>query len=238
VNKQTIVDFDPTIYSKEECNWLLENLDKPVPVAMATIRPYRMPPDGKNKNNVVYPDGVNPNAVKPILDRIQELEDFQNHEGQKWVGKEAIKACIRTWLTVDAKWESDNRRTRGRAPRYPSLYSFDSRGKGHLGGPGSDNGGIKTYFDDKGERKPIAIALIPEEVVEWSPGFTETPATKDMVVNVEMSRIECFCGHTEKFKKDSRPSHNAARARFSKHLRGATEDVERHRELYTVEFKG
>jgi hypothetical protein len=234
VNKQQIIDFDPTIFSHEENKWLLENIDKPVPVALATIRAVRMPAEGRNKNNVIYPDGVNPNAVRPFLERLRELDELK----EPWQGREAIKTAIITWLAVDAKWESDHRRTRGRAPRFPSFYSFDSRGKGHFGGPGSDNGKVKTYFDGTGARKELAIPLIAEEVVEWSPGFTEKPAVSDIVVNADAHRIECFCGHTERFKEGSRPSYNAARARISKHLRTTTEDVERHREAYTLEFKG
>jgi hypothetical protein len=238
VTKTEIIDFDPTLLSKEECNWLLENIDKPTAVALSTIRVVRMPPEGRNRNSVIYPDGVNPNQMKPLLDRFQELDDFEKHQGIKWVGREAIKRCIETWLKVDAKWESDWRRTRGRAPRFPSFYSYDTRGKGHFGGPGSDNGKVKTYFNDKGERVIISMPLIAEEEVQWSPGFTEKPAAADLTVNAELKRIECFCGHTEQFKEGSRSSYNAARARISKHLRAAKDDVERHRELYTVEFKG
>jgi hypothetical protein len=238
VTKNEITEFDPTLFSKEECNWLLENIDKPVSVAMSSIRAVRLPAVGINKNNVVYPDGVNPNAVKPLLDKLQELEDLKVHQGQEWVGKEAIKSAIQTWLAVDAKWEHDWRRTRGRAPRFPGLYSFDARGKGHFGGPGSDNGRVKTYFNEKGERLPLSISLIPEETIEWSPGFTEKPVSVELTVNADLHRLECFCGHTESFKEGSRASFNASRARMSKHLRAAKDEVDRHRELYTLEFKG
>lgn len=238
MTKTEFIDFDPTIYSHEECAWLLENLDKPTYIALQSIRAVRLPAEAKNKNSVVYPDGVNPNAVKPLLDKLDQMDLDEKHSGIKWVGRDAIKQSIRTWLAVDAKWERDHRRTRGRAPRFPSFYSFDARGKAFPGGPGSDNAKIKTYFNDKGERVLLNLPLIPEEVVEWNPGFTEAPATVDLVVNASLHRIECFCGHTEQFKDGSRPSYNAARARMSKHLRAAKDEVDRHRELYTVEFKG
>ena len=238
MTKEEILDFDPTVFSPEELNWLLENIDKPTYIALQGIRGVRLPPDGKNKNSVIYPDGVNPNQVKPILEKFDQLDLDQKHSGIKWAGREAIKTAIRTWIAVDQKWEKDWRRTRGRAPRFPSFYSFDSRGKGHLGGPGSDNGRIKTYFNEKGERVMLSIPLIPEEEISWNPGFTEAPVSTDLVVNAELNRIECFCGHTERFKEGSRPSYTAARARISKHLRNTTEDIERHRELYTLEFKG
>lgn len=237
MNKTDIFEFDPTLLSREECAWLLEHIDQPTVVALGSIRAVRLPAAGMNKNNVIYPDGVNPNAVKPLLEKFTELDALQEHSGQPWIGREGVKALIRTWLAVDAKWESDHRRTRGRAPRFPSLYSFDAKGRPHLSGPGSDSGRIKTYFAPDGSRKPIAAPLIPEEVVEWSPGFTEKPEV-GLTVNDAARRIECFCGHTEQYKEGSRQSYNAARGRMSKHLRRATEEVEKHREIHTNEFGG
>ncbi len=238
MNKVEILDFDPTVFSLEELNWLLENLDKPTYIAMQSIRAVRQPADHKNKNSVVYPDGVNPNQVKPLLEKLDQLDQEEKHSGAKWVGREAIKVAIRTWIAVDAKWEKDWRRTRGKAPRFPSFYSFDTRGRGHWGGTGSDNGKIKTYFNEKGQRVMLSIPLIDEETIEWNPGYTEAPASVDLTVNEALHRIECFCGHTEQFKEGSRPSFTAARARMSKHMRNVTDEVERHRELYTLEFKG
>lgn len=234
MNSTVINEFDPVLFSKEENLWLLENIDKPPVVALQSIRPVKVPPKGRNKNRINYPDGVNPNAVKPFLERLQDLEMLKLHEGQDWVGKEAIKRAIRTYLEVDAKWEADNRRMRN-APRFPSLYSFDSKGRAHLGGPGSDSGRVRTYFDAEGNRVPFAIPLLGEAEKWAGPGFTEK-VEDGLVVNAELNRIECFCGHTERFKPGARSSYSAARARISKHLRKATEEVERHREIHTNEF--
>lgn len=235
---QEMNSFDPVQYSKEECIWLLENLDKPPVVALQSIRPVRVPPNGRNKNQIIYPDGINPNAVKPLLMRIQELNDLQKHEGQRWVGVEALKRAIRKYLEVDAKWEADAKRL-NKAPRFPSLYSFDSKGRGHLGGPGSDSGQVRTYFNERGERVPFAVSFF-DVGDEWVAPFSVTDDISEpgLVVNEEANRIECFCGHTEHFKQGSRASYNAARARISKHLRRATEEVERHRELHTNQFGG
>lgn len=235
MTKNEITEFDPVTYSKEELLWLLVNLDKPPVVARGNIRAVRLPALGQNKNNVIYPDGVNANAVMPLLERVQQLDQLEQHEGTKWVGKEAIKRAIQTFLDVDAKWEHDWRRTKGRAPRFPSFYSFDSKGRPHFGGPGSDSGKVKTYFGPNGERIPFALPLIAEEVIDWSPGFTEKPE-EGLTVNESLHRIECFCGHTEQYKLGSRSSFNAARARISKHLRSATDDTDRHREIHTNEF--
>lgn len=218
-------DFDPVLFSTEENYWLLENIDKPTIVALRNLAP-----------------GVNPAQVKPLLDRISELDQLERHEGLKWVGTEAIKTAILAYLEQDAKWQSDYKKTRGRAPRFPSLSSFDSKGRAHLGGPGSDSGRVRTYFDKSGKRIPFAISLLVDTIPDWNPpGFGEagTEIPEDgLKVNDAANRIECFCGHTESFKPNSRASYNASRARMSKHLRKATEEVERHREIHTNEFGG
>lgn len=212
-------EFDPVIYSHEENRFLLAHLGEPTVVAMRVI-----PPD------------VNPVAIRPVLDRVNELEQLKTHEGQEWVGIPAIKQAIATYLATDAKWESDAKRSK-RAPRFPSLYSFDSRGRGHIGGPGSDSGRVRTYFGPDGQRLPFAISLQSDVVDDWVAPTMEQPIAVGLTENVEAHRIECFCGHTESYKEGSRASHNAARARMSKHLRKATDEVERHREIHTNEFQ-
>jgi len=217
-----IFRFDPVSYSREENEFLLANLGKPTVVAMREAK---------------HP--VNPRAVQPILDRVNELEELRKHNGINWIGVEAIKEAIRVWTEQDKKWEFDYIRTRGRAPRFPSMYSYDTKGRPHRAGPVSDAHAPKTYFDDKGNRIEFAIDLQPEYEAPWvSPGFTEKPLSTGLVVNQELNRIECFCGHTESFNADSRASYGAARARMSKHLRKATDRAEDHREVHTQEFGG
>lgn len=222
-----IVMFDPVTCSNADCDFLMKTLGKPTVVAMKELTPL-----------------VTVQTVKPILERVNELQELAKAEGLEWVGIEAMKKAITTWLAVNAKWAYDHKHRRG-APRFPSLYSYDAKGKPHLGGPGSDSGRVRTYFGPTGERIPFAISLIPDTQIPWAgPGFTETPVGNGLVVDDKANRIECtikkvngdICGHTESFKPDSRASFNAARARMSKHLRKATEEVEAHRELHTNEF--
>src|SRR5690348_13049600 len=103
--------FDPVLYSEEENKWLLDNLDKAPIVALRDQR-----------------QGVNPTAVKPVLDRVQELEQLKIHEGITWVGVEKMKEAIKIYLRENEKWAFDNKRNK-KAPRFPSLYSFDVKGK-------------------------------------------------------------------------------------------------------------
>ncbi len=228
-------DFDPVNYSTEELGWLLENLDKPAAVALRQLAP-----------------GINRNAVEPILKRIQELNDIEKHEGISWKGVEVIKTAIKVYLAEDARWENEHRRNPRAIPRFPSLYSWDAKGRPHLGGIGSDSGRVRTYFERDAagrtttKRLPFAVSLLPDVVVEWEPPVSSTEGTYDVLLvdDAEMLRWECrvptaegeICGHTESYKRESRSSRAAARARMSKHLRKATENPEGHREVHTNEF--
>jgi hypothetical protein len=241
-----IQQFDPTDYSIKENEFLLEHLGEPTVVALRAV-PQASPlakPFFKDKNPVNYPQGINPAAIRPILDRINELQQLEKHESVQWVGVEKIKAAIRVFLRENAKWSDDHKRTKGRAPRWPSLSSFDAKGRPHRGGPGSDAGKVRTYFGPAGERIPFAVDLMTEYIAKWdAPGHTEAPSDARLFVDATANRIECrvkvgdgICGHTEKYKPEARASYTAARARMSKHLRRATENVEEHRELHTEEF--
>lgn len=216
-----MTQFDPVLYSKEENEFLLEHLGKAPVLAM---RDLRAP--------------VNPRAVRPVIERAYELDQLKEHEGAGWAGVDAMKDAIKIFLAADAKWENDARRSR-RAPRNPSMYSFDTRGRAFLYGPGSDSGRPRTYFDASGQRKPFAVELIPENVLDWqAPTLVGEIANAHMLItDSEKNRIECgICGHTESFKPNSRASEVAARARMSKHLRSAKDQTDAHRELHTNEF--
>lgn len=238
--------FDPVDYSNEENTFLLTHLGEPTVVALSEVKPsYLLNPtrdkqgNVKDKNPVYFPNGVNPAAVRPILDRVIELEELSKHKGEPWVGVEAVKDAIRTYLTANAKWEADSKRG---APRWPSLYTFDGKGQGHLSGPGSDSGKIRTYFDQSGNRKPFRISLLGVTQGTWKPDWVGSVAEASkqaltLVVDSVKNRIECpVCAHTESFKAESRASYNAARARMSRHLRNAKDETSLHRELHTNEF--
>ena len=221
-------EFDPVQYSTEELQWLLENIDKPPVVALRT-----------------RPANINANAVRPLLMRVQELTDLEQHEGIKWNGVGVIKQAITTYLEQDSKWEQAHRIRPRTIPRFPSLYSWDAKGRPHRGGPGSDSDRVRTYFGPKGERIPFAVALIPEFDPDFVPPVnTEGSSDAYLVDDTDMLRWECRvprndgtpCGHTESYKQDSRSSRAAARARISKHLKKAVENVDLHREVHTNEF--
>lgn len=232
-------EFDPVKLSIKENQFVIDHVGEPPVVAMQNV-----------------PEGVTRAAVKPIIDGVYELIELEKHDNQGWIGVEAVKQASLTYIKQAKAWAA-NKGRRG-APRFPSMSSFDSRGRAHLGGVGSDSGQVRTYFDEKGNRIPFAVNLQFNVEEAWVPEWmAKTPATASespvsvgqpadttgvratdpkLILNDEMSRIECFCGHTEKFRVESRASYNAARARISKHLRKAIDQVDDHRLLHTLEF--
>jgi hypothetical protein len=223
---EDIQTFDPVLFSNAENQFLLEHLgDIPIVARRAVTAP------------------VNPRAVMPIIERVDELKRLEAVDGSKWVGIEPIKAAIKKWFEQSARWAYDNKRNK-KAPRWPSLSSFDGRGKAHRSGPGSDSGRVRTWFGPAGERIPFEVQLLPDNVAPWeAPPNTEQSASPGLFVDSQSNRVECrvkvgdgYCGHTESYRAESRASYSAARARMSKHLRKATVETEAHRALHTEEF--
>ena len=213
--------FDPVKYSKEENTFLLENVGKAPIVAL----------NGLNKV------GVNPKAVRPVLQEVYDREQLRTFEKVEWAGIDKLKEKITDYLELDAKWEKDWTNSRGRIPRYPSMYVKDAKGKYHLGGPGSDSDYPKHYVKD-GE--PVAFELdlnVVEEGDARLQDLTVLTETLKLLHDEVKCRIECpICSHTESYKADSRSSYNAARARMSRHLKSSPDESSIHRELYVVEF--
>jgi hypothetical protein len=213
--------FDPVDYSLAENKWLREAIGKPPVVAAGQI-----------------PQGVNPKAVLPVVQRVYELEQLKTHENQDWCGVVVLQKSIDTYIEQATKWANDRRRGR---VRFPSLASYDSRGRAHRGATGADSTKVRTFFDEKGKRQHFEVELIPNETPYWvAPSVSEDASTAGILNNEEKHRIECtVCNHTESYNPDKgRSSYGAARARMSKHLRTAKDEVDAHREIYTLEFGG
>lgn len=211
--------FEPQKYSQAENKFLLENVGKPPVVAF----------------NQAMPEGVNPRAVRPVLQEVYDREQLREHDGIGWAGLEAVKDCLQTFITLDAKWESDFQRSRGRIPRFPSLYTRDGKGKYHHGGAGSDSDYPRTYEKD-GRRVPLSLQLDGDSD-DWERLIGMKEAPKELLHDEDKHRWECpICSHTESYKEGSASSKNAARARMSTHLKKATDEVDLHRELHTNEF--
>ncbi len=212
--------FDPVQFSTAENEFLLTAL------GLAPIVAVRQ-----------APPGVNLRAVRPVIEKVYELIELQKHSGVEWVGVDKIKESIKTYLSQAERWSLDKRKGR---PRFPSMFTYDSRKRAHRSAPGSDSGQVRTYFGPDGERVRFEVDLVPDSRTDWDADWVKADEPKPksgLTVDHDNKRIECgICGHTESFNPDSRASYNAARARTSKHLRTATEEVDAHRELHTNEF--
>lgn len=212
--------FNPVKYSKEENAFLLENVGKAPIVALK----------GLNQ------EGVNPRAVRPVLQEVYDREQLRTHEGVEWAGVESVKEKIQDFLTLDAQWEMAYNKSHGKIPRFPTLYTRDGKGKFHWAGPGSDSSYPKHY-EKNGVVTTFELDLDGNVEEDWDLGLSAPTVTLSLVHDEAKTRLECpICNHTESYKKDSRSSYNAARARMSKHLKSATEEQSLHQELYTVEF--
>ena len=242
--------FDPVRFSLEECQFLIDHLGEPSYQALQTVQSVpQYDSSGKDKNPVGYPNGVIPGRVKPIIDRVYELQDLASKGLLEWVGIPALKTALKAYLREQAKWSADKKRFPS-APRFPSMSSYDGKNRPHRGGPGSDSGKVQTFFDREGNRIPFAIDMLDaKQAGQWVPEWAALPgpdkaapvippsAVKKLFTDPDHNRIECLvCHHTESFKGESRASYNAARGRMSKHLRTETKEVDLHRELYTNEF--
>lgn len=223
--------FDPTRFSAAENEFLKAHIHEAPVVALKALP---VP-------------GVNPRAVKPVLDAVQEFRQLSAADKSfNWKGEQTILDAIDTWNTQNAKWLRDTKRG---APRYPSKYSFTTKGRPLWSGPGSDSKLIKTYFRPDGSRAEFAVSLVEGNSATWVPEWVDQaiaapqneapkPVNMAVIVNSEKSRIECgICGHTESFNPDSRTSYNSARGRISRHLRKGLPPAAEHLELHSQEFR-
>lgn len=218
--------FDPALLSFPDCDFLLAHAGEPPIVALKSL-----------------PANANRTTMTEWIARFYELEEQEKCQGITWVGVEAVKTAIRTYLAEREKW---SRQASHGAPKFPSMYAFDARGNGHLSGSGSDSGRVKTYFDAKGNRLKFALHLNGDgEQTGWKPDWITAGAgqpNREIMKITEVpgkNALACGvpeCGHTETFKPESRTSIGAARARMSKHLRKAKSEQEAHLELHTLEF--
>jgi hypothetical protein len=245
--------FSPVYFSDAENRFLLDHLGEPAILAVRDIKGventearYRLPGQRRDKDAMVFPDGVVPASVRPVLEGVMELEELQKFKVLKWVGIAAIKKSIEIWFREKTKWKNQHKRNPN-FPRWPSLYSWDAKGQPHRGGPGSDSGDVKTWFDEKGNRQPFAVNLIViEDEIEpfVAPTRDETAADERWFEDPVTNRFECrvkdaeghICGHTESYKDGSRQSRSIARTRMGRHLKNAKNEAEQHREVYTMEF--
>jgi hypothetical protein len=217
--------FDPSLLSFADCHFLLEHA-------------------GEQPAQVAYPPAVNRITMRQWIERFYELSELEKAGKGEWKGIQTVKDAIKLYLEQREMWKKEEQYG---APKFPSLYAFDSRGNAHLSAPGSDSGRVKSYFDKYGNRVPFAVNIVEDaQTGKWKPSWVRkakeavTEIPQEIIKEPEGENcVKCGvpgCGHTETFKPESRSSYNAARARLSKHMRKAQFEPEVHLEYYSLEF--
>jgi len=220
--------FDPPLYSDAELAWLAEHVGQ-VPVIAF-------------KDHL--PPGVNVKAVRPLLERLEELKQLEQHEHELWCGIAAVKKAIETYQHWSRKWAAAYKRSK-RNPRFPSTFYIDHGNRAYRYGVGSDAGRVRTYEDSEtGERKYFAIALnVPsgqESEIEAERPVVPT-VSKDLavrfIVDEDNGVMACpVCKFSVNVKTDSGQRRNMARIHLHKHLKSATSEPDWHRAVLNEEF--
>jgi len=220
--KDDIDTFDPVALSLPENQFLIDHLGK-APAVVARIP---------------LPVGVNAKAVMPVIEKVYGLLEVEKHDNEAWVGLDALKARCRLYLQHSEEWLRMKAARGPSFPRYPTMAGWDSRGRAAMGATGSDCGWVRTYFDDQGDRHPLAVALHGDEVVHELPRWVrQTVKYSDLLTNDEEGWIRCpICQVTEKYQVESQASRASAQGRMAKHLLHAKEHVEAHRDLHLKVF--
>jgi len=200
--------FHPVRYSLEENQFFLKHLGESPVVAL--------------QENT--PKGVNPVAVREVLGEVYELDELEKHRGVTWVGKQAVSQIITRYLSEHERWGEMAKRG---APRFPTMYAWDGKGRPHRGGVTSDSGEVTTYFDDNGDRQPLSVPLreaaMPAFKAPWIK--KDDPIPESLVEDSEKGVLQCpIDGWTSNFKPESRQSYNMARGRMAKHCRSSKDE--------------
>jgi hypothetical protein len=210
--------FDPVFLSIPENHFVREHVGKP-PAVIARI---------------ALPADVNPNAVMPVFEAVYQLEEVRTHDRVEWGGVESIKASIDAYLSHHAESQALKARGGPEFPRWPSMATWDSKGRFVIGGVGSDSHQVRTTFDANGERVRLAVPLHPSGVVSVKPRWIKSEQTYDaLVIDETKGFLQCpICGHAENYQPDTPSAKNLAHGRMTKHLTGAKDKADAHRELY------
>ena len=213
--------FDPVKYSLAENKFFLKHLgESPI-----TVLKESLPPD------------VNAATTQEVLGTIYQLEEERNHRGWDWAGIAEVKKSIETYLTEWIRWKEMSARG---APRFPSMHTWDSRGRPHRGGIGSDSSKkVSTYIDKDGNRHAFALPLRDTPVEGFVPSWIkpEAPLPDDLDNDMDAGTVACpLCGWTTNYSAGSQAQLNLAKSRVAKHLKSAKEEPERHRDLWQKLF--
>ena len=200
--------FNPVRYSLEENQFFLKHLGESPVVALQETTPQ----------------GVNPVAVQEVLGELYELDELEKPRGVPWAGKAVVTQVITRYLSEYEKWREMAKRG---APRFPTMYAWDGKGRPHRGGVTSDSGEVTTYFDENGDRQPLAVNLREKSMPDFNAPWVKKaePIPESLIEDAEKGVLQCSIdGWTTNFKPESRQSYNMARGRMAKHCRASKDE--------------
>lgn len=236
--------FEPAMYSKEELEFFLSNVEKPPIVAL----------------NKPVPAGVNKGTVQVCLEELYGLQQLKEHEGQEWGfplsddtderGYGAIKDSILRYLAWMERVDLIRDRS-GRQIGNPSMFAWDSMGGAYKYGIESDGGIVRTEILTDGSRRPFGVKLKDRgqramkhlsEVAPWVAQSKQAVLDDRLVVKEEATQthgsLTCsICGKTESFQRGNLQAYSLARTRMRKHLKSETTEAARHKLLHRTTFE-
>ena len=217
----TVELFEPADYSLAELAFLREHLGESPTVAF---------------HGGVLPKGVNPDAVRPALERFVQLAELEKIKQVPWIGPEAVKDSIDRFISFQDKCLA------GQAMgdvRHPSQHTWDSTGASSKSGIGSDaSDKVRNELLPDGTRRPFAVQLVgtARGKSRWARGGA-TALQDDKIVLAANGTLTCtICDKTVAHYEPLKGSRakNKALAEARKHCMKSSNEQARHRAIANV----
>lgn len=227
--------FHPADYSLPELRFLLEHLEESPTVALDGGQPVKTPRD-RSVNLKVGEHVINPVQVRPLLQRMYELEELRRVRQKPWAGYDPIRESIERFIAFQEnciEWQKQGH------PRHPSMHTWDSTGERYKGGIGSDpSDRIRHEILPNGERRPFEVHLLQSEQSKTKlPWLSkDAPVNTDRIIH-ENGIMHCTICDKPITSYDvalGRKAANKARAAARKHCKTAKNEIARHRTLFNI----
>lgn len=222
--------FDPVLYSKGELEFVLDNLGKSPNVALHGFK--RRP-------------GINPVAVREVLEVFKDHEEMEDAHGIEWAGYETIAESIQRWLAWQERCLAIYN---AGGPRHPSMHNWDSEATMSKFGIGSDScDRVRAEILDNGERRQFKVQLVggTDQATDLMPWLRKDPAAQARAqedrTKYDAKKCSFTCGVCGEIiathQKGSTRSKRTAESKVLKHLKTARVEPARHRAVMRLEYK-
>ena len=218
----TVELFEPAKFSLQELAFLRDHMGESPTVAF---------------HGGVLPQGVNPDAVRPALERFVQLAELEKVKKVPWVGFDPIKDSIDRFIAFQEKCLIGQ--SLGDV-RHPSQYNWDSTGASMKAGIGSDSSDmVRSELLPDGTRRPFAVQLTgtPRKQSSMWAKNTAPPMHADKIVLAANGTLTCtICDKVVANFEPAKGSRarNKALADARKHLMKTKTEEARHRAIANV----